>query len=759
MIRNLSILVIVSIIAISILAVIQLSKLKFDYDFENFFPQDHPALEYYLDFRQKFENDNDYLLIALKSDQGIFNAQYLSKVDSLSELLSSLENVEEVLSLTSFSEPIIGPMGVISVPIFDWEDKEKLAKDSIRLLENEGLPSYFISNDRNALAIMLRHTQQISKEDGDKLTAEVNQAIEDIGFAEYHVAGKARAQGVFVSEMQNEIGFYLSISGLIVIVFLWLSYRSAWLVLVPLLVVGLAVLWLVASMAFMGKPLDILSIIMPNIMFVIGMSDVVHILTRYLEELRKGSAKWYALKTSYLEVGRATLLTSITTAIGFASLATSSIAPIKELGLYTAFGVLLAFLLAFTLLPAILYLIPIPKVAKTSAHFQWRGLLNYIFLITARYPKRIFLISTLLATLSIVGLYQLKISTYLIDDIPLESDLKQDFIYFDTEFGGSKPFEMSVSLPENQDQIFDKEVLQEIERVEDYLRNEFGIDAILSPVQLAKSINKANNGGVNENYRLPSNELEWRNLSRNLKRFQSQMNEIPLVDESEKTARISGRMGDIGSELALEKVYALNEFLESNTNPAIASFKITGTSYLIDINNELIAKSTLQGLGIALVAIALITGLLFRSWRMTFLAIIPNILPILMIAGIMGFLGINLKLSTAIIFTIAFGIVVDDSIHFLSKLNLELKKGHSYFIALRRSFLSGGKAIILTTLILAGGFFALIFSSFSGVHYIGLLIFITLCIALILDLTLLPALISSLRYRLERKRKDASIGK
>ena len=218
-------------------------------------------------------------------------------------------------------------------------------------------------------------------------------------------------------------------------------------------------------------------------------------------------------------------------------------------------------------------------------------------------------------------------------------------------------------------------------------------------------------------------------------------------------------MGDIGSEKALEKVDALETFLQENTDASIATFKITGTSYLIDINNELIAKSTLQGLGIALIAIAIITGLLFRSWRLTFLAIIPNILPILMIAGIMGFLGINLKLSTAIIFTIAFGIVVDDSIHFLSKLNLELKKGHSYFIALRRTFLSGGKAITLTTLILAGGFFSLMFSSFSGVHYIGLLIFITLCIALILDLTLLPALVSLLRYRLERKRKDASIGK
>jgi predicted RND superfamily exporter protein len=394
-----------------------------------------------------------------------------------------------------------------------------------------------------------------------------------------------------------------------------------------------------------------------------------------------------------------------------------------------------------------------------SSRFQWRGLLNGIFLLSSRNPKMIFGISILLIALSLIGLNQLKISTYLIDDIPIESELKQDFIYFDTQFGGSKPFEMSITLNENQDGIFDESVLIEIEKVDRYLKNEYGVDAILSPLQIAKSINKAGNGGVNENYRLAENDREWRSFQRNLGRFNSQLERVPLINNSGQLGRISGRMGDIGSELALQKVYALEEFLNENIDSSIVSFKITGTSHLIDINNELIAKSTLQGLAIALIAIAIITGLLFRSWRMTFLAIIPNILPILLIAGIMGFLGINLKLSTAIIFTIAFGIVVDDSIHFLSKLNLELNKGHSYFIALRRTYLSGGKAITLTTLILAGGFFALMFSSFSGVHYIGLLIFITLIIALILDLTLLPALISLLRYRLERNRKDASKGK
>jgi len=179
----------------------------------------------------------------------------------------------------------------------------------------------------------------------------------------------------------------------------------------------------------------------------------------------------------------------------------------------------------------------------------------------------------------------------------------------------------------------------------------------------------------------------------------------------------------------------------ANIDPDLLQYKITGTSQLIDLNNSYLSKSMIFGLLIAFGVIALIMGILFRSVRIIIIALIPNMLPLLMIGALMGFTGIPLKVSTSIIFTIAFGIAVDDTIHFMSKLKLELAKGKSMLYALKRTYLSTGKAIIVTSIILCGGFVTLIFSGFLGTFYIGVLISLTLLFAVVADLTILPVML------------------
>jgi predicted RND superfamily exporter protein len=357
-----------------------------------------------------------------------------------------------------------------------------------------------------------------------------------------------------------------------------------------------------------------------------------------------------------------------------------------------------------------------------------------------------------------LGIYQLRVSTFLIDDIPQDAPLKTAFNFFDREFGGSKPFEMSLSVREGGS-IWDKEVLYELEKLHQYLQEEFGVAAIYSPLTLAKGVHQANSGGRPESFALPETDAQWRQWERSQRRIGTRNSPFPVVSEREDYGRLSARMPDIGSALALAKTEELQTWMQENLADDILQARVTGTSYLIDINNALMAKSTLQGLAVALLAIALVSAFLFRSWRMSVLAIFPNLVPILFIAGVMGFLGIPLKLSTAIIFTISFGIVVDDSIHFLSKLNIELGKGKPFLVAVRRTYLSAGKAIVLTSIILMGGFFSLMFSSFSGVFAIGLLVCLTLMMAVLLDLTLLPVLLSLLAHRLGRRSNSPSIGK
>jgi uncharacterized protein len=213
-----------------------------------------------------------------------------------------------------------------------------------------------------------------------------------------------------------------------------------------------------------------------------------------------------------------------------------------------------------------------------------------------------------------------------------------------------------------------------------------------------------------------------------------------FVNEEMHMARVQGKVGDLGArefEQRNEKLMSVYGELE---NPKF-DIRVTGTATLIDLNNAYLATDMTIGLIIAFLVVAIIMGLMFKSVKMVLICLIPNILPLLMIAGIMGAMGIDLKVSTSIIFTIAFGIAVDDTIHFMSKLRLELGKGKSLLYALKRTYISTGKAIIITSIILSGGFFTLVFSSFLGTFYVGLLISLTLLFAVLADLTLLPVLI------------------
>ena len=214
-----------------------------------------------------------------------------------------------------------------------------------------------------------------------------------------------------------------------------------------------------------------------------------------------------------------------------------------------------------------------------------------------------------------------------------------------------------------------------------------------------------------------------------------------MVSTDQKSSRFSGRMGDIGSSITTAKTTALRNFINADIDTTLVNFRVTGTSLLIDKNNAYLVKNMSTGLAIAFAVVALIAGLMFRSWRMILITLIPNVIPLLLVAGIMGALGITLKLSSSVIFTVAFGIAVDDTIHFISKLKMELAKGKSKLYAIKRTYFSTGKAIIITTLILISGFLTLLWSSFGGTYYIGLFVGLTLLFALIIDLTLLPVFI------------------
>ncbi|MDX1628156.1 MAG: MMPL family transporter [Fulvivirga sp.] len=722
-----------------------LKDLRFNYVFEDFFPVDDPELVYYQQFRETFENDNDYLLIGILNRPTVFEKDFLTQLDTLTHRLQGIENITHVQSLTNSRRPVISPAGLFEIPLVHPDDPSRYAQDSARIYRNGIAVETLVSPDAQATALLLKHDFLPTKASSDSLITAIKNELSLFNFEQVYLAGKVYAQGVFIQKMQTELVTFLTASIVLVICFLAYAYRSWWGILIPLLIVMLATIWILGLMGLTGKTLDILLVLLPTIMFVVGMSDVVHIMTKYIEQLRLGFNKKQAIKTTFKEVGLATFLTSLTTSIGFLTLLTASVAPIQEFGLYTAVGVFMAFIVAFAVLPSCLFFLKKPKVSKKRVHqASWFGTLSKAFIWVVRNGKLVIFINVVLTVVAVYGITQIVINTYLIEDLPEDAPLKQSFLFFDQNFGGSRPFEMTIK-PKPPYLVYDQEVLSETAKVQHYLDSAFQAGNVISPVTVVKGLNQALNGGVSTAYRLPETDREWKKVEQYLRRAQKRSFPVQITAEENQIGRISMRVGDIGSNLSLQRTDSLIQFIKHNTDPQIVTFQVTGTSNLIDKNNEYLARNMFEGLAIAFGVVALITGLMFRSFKMILIALIPNIIPLVLVAGIMGLTGITLKLSTSIIFTIAFGIAVDDTIHFTSKLKIELNKGKSLIYALKRTYLSTGKAIIVTSLILSGGFLTLLLSSFGGTFYTGLLVSLTLIFALIIDLTLLPVLIMYFR--------------
>jgi uncharacterized protein len=733
-----------------------LRNVRVDYDFEKFFPNNDPELDRYLAFRERFGHDNDFLLLGIERESGVFDQALLTQVDSLAARLERLPRVIKVLSPTRLTEPVITPLGVFQTPYLRYWNDTLIDLDSARIWNDPRVRDLFFTDDAKAMLVVLNAEPNLSKEKCDQLLANVRTVLVESGLGEARMVGRIVGQDHYITTMVKETLFFLTASILLLAVFLWVGFRSVYGVWVPIAVVGLAILWQVGFMTALDKPIGILTMLLPTILFVVGMSDVVHILECYLEEIRNGVPRIRAIAVTYAEVGLPTFLTAITSGIGFATLGTANIPPMQEFGLFTAIGVLVTFLLAFTVLPALLVLIdPHRLLPKKDAGSPWDTRLPKLFKWTLRNRRRILIGFAVISVLGIAGASRIKVNNYLLEDLPNHDPMKQGFIWFEEKFGGVRPFEMEVDILDSSRTVWDLDILQQLERVQAYVDTVYEVDGISSPVTAMHSLNKAFNGGDARFYRLPEDSSECVRLAKRAKLIGGQLLGS-IVNDDGRSARISGRLVDLGGLVHRGKNEALMEFIAANTDTAVVRFQQTGMAYLIDRNNETLSAQLIRGMGLAILITALIMLWFFRDWRMVLVALIPNLVPLLFIAGVMGLVGIDLKVSTAIIFTISFGIAEDDTIHMLAALRQHLRQGLSPAYALKRTYLRTGKAVTVTTLMLLSGFLTLVFSDFASVYYMGVLITLTLAFAFVAELLLLPALVMVLLRKEKYRNKKAA---
>jgi uncharacterized protein len=439
------------------------------------------------------------------------------------------------------------------------------------------------------------------------------------------------------------------------------------------------------------------------------------------------------------EVGFPTFLTLVTTVVGFLSLLFSSIIPIREFGIYTSIGVVIAFVLTYTMLPALLYFFTPKKLVTVHGHnnttynLMRRGLF-WIF----RNQKTIMLITTVVLIFSVIGIFKIRVNNILLEDLDEKVKIKQDFNFFDKEYSGVRALEIKVSVKSPAKTVLDYRVIKELDKIDRFIIQEYKAGFLVSPASLAQTIYRSTSdaGGT----AFPSRE-ELEPVLQQLRKNRNNKDIRKIITPSGSQSRISAKIRDMGSIQVSEHNERLMQYVNRYVDTNMVKLEITGAAHLIDRNNSYMVDNMTQGFIFSLVVIAILTFFLHRSWRMVLVFIIPNVTPLLIIGGIMGFAGIELKAATSLVFSIAFGIATDDTIHFISRLKIELAYGKSLMYAFKRTYFETGKPIILTTFILLGGFMSLMISNFQSTFYFGFLICITIVVAVIADIFLLPVLL------------------
>ncbi len=727
----------------------------YNYDFEAFFPENDRETTFFQDFRKKFGPDNDFILIGLSQPHGsIYEPEFLEKVSQLTDSLKTIRFVEEVNSPTSIRKFVRDPlMGFgVELPYLRYKSPEFRAEDSIDISKTPEYYGSMFSKDGHSVCLVVNHTPYIGDTACGPLSNQVDSLVASFGFKEYHVAGRCIGQAFYINLIQGELVLFLAIAFVLMVGILYLIYRSWIAIMAPLSMVMLAVVITLGFMEITGKSMDVMASAIPTILVVVGLSVTIHSLTKFLKERANGLSVEDATQLTVKHIGLANLFTTLTTMVGFGSLATSGIRPITDFGLYTAAGVGIAYILSLTYLPS--FFILFGHRFKPGKTVDWTMFFKASIERIQRNKKAIWIGSILFALISMFGAVKVRENTLLLEDLARDSKISRDFAFFGDKFQGTRPLEVAIQITDTTMDLFDPLILSKLQQIEDTLHTVYQTGFIFSPVAMVKIGNRALSGGSSDAFHIPESTSKLKQIVREIRILQRQGKLDAYVTEDFRSARMKALFNDIGSKKAYELRQQVEPVLKTIIGDAPIKVVLTGTAELIDKNNRNLAVNIGQGLLISFLFIMGIVYFLFRSFKIVFISLLPNILPLLALGGIMGCFGISMKISTAVLFTIAFGIAVDDTIHFLAQLRVERRKGLPMSEAVRSAFIISGKPIVITSIILCSGFLVLSLSSFMATRLIGSLTAAVMAVALLGDLILLPTLFKT-KSEPEPLNKDA----
>ena len=723
-----------------ILSIFLLTRLKFTFDFEQFFPKGDPDWAFFKEFTNEFENDDNFLLVAIDREKGVFDSTFLAQVHDFTLKAGDLPHVTSATSLTKLQYPLRTPFGITALPVIHSDAPEFFPTDSVKVMQDRRFVHNFISPDGKALVVFMKTINKNTQEQAEELIARLNALIGEYDFEQTHILGRAYFQKELVWMQRREVIVSSSIAGLLTALILFLIFRQWRTVFISMTGIGLALLLFIGLLSALGRELNALAALYPLLICIVGVADTTHIISKYLDELEKGHSQAEAIQITMKEIGFATFITCVTTAIGFASLVTNRTVPIQEFGINAAIGVVLAFFVIFGWLWAVLPRFSADQlVRQTKEYAFWDRFMNATYRFVAANGSHIMIGAGILGLICLVGISRINTNYRLKANFPRGEKITADFLYFENKFSGFRPVEFAV-FAQNGLRADDFEVLREMDKLEEHLRTYPPVKSIVSVNDIYKSLNAMNHGNTPEAYRLPDSLYEYQQYKRLADRVPGGAGQVLLSKDATK-ARIAVRMLDIGRDTVVMYQQQMENWWKQHTDSTKVKFRITGTGLVLDKNSMYIKDNMLQGLIPSVLVVAFIMALLFMDWRMVLIFTIPNVFPLFFAGALIGFMNIPLEAGVATVFSIVFGIATDDTIHFLSAFKINRTKGMNVEDALRVTTAETGKAMTLGSVILFFSFLVLLFSIHPPSVIVGILISITLVGALFCDLLLVPVMV------------------
>ena len=729
-------------------------QVQYSYEFLPLLPEDDPIYVEYQEFLGHFGQEGNVMVVGFQCDSLYqlekFNAFYdlygqLKEIEGVEQVVSILQarNMKKNEALKSFEfKP------VTSQRYETQKEVDAVAK------ELASLPFYrkLFYNDKNKTHLMALtlNKQLLDNESRIDLILSIEDVVnpfaEQIG-VDVHYSGLPYIRTKSTVKTKAEVEMFIFLAMGVTAFIMLLFFRSFSAMFYSMLVVGIGVVWAIATLVMLGFKITILTALIPPLIIVIGIPNCIFLLNKYHNEFKLHGNKLKAMTRVIQKVGNATFMTNATTAAGFATFVITQTQMLVEFGIVASINILLVFFISLIIIPSIYSFLPTPKDRHLS-HLErtWMNKLSaWMEKVVLNHRNIVYFSTVLLLVFAFYGVSKIETTGNIVDDIPKDDPIAVDLDFFERNFAGVMPFEVMVNTHKNNG-VSKSSTLKRIQKLENVLAEYPEISSTSSIADLAKFSKQAYYNGNPDYYSLPSSQ-EKNFILKYAKNTLGDSADIfnSFIDSTKSVARISARMKDIGTKQMRALRDSIKPKIDAIFNPEKYDVSITGTSVLFLEGTTYLVKNLFSSLLLAISLIAILMAWMFSSSRMVVVSLLPNLIPLVLTGALMGYFNISIKPSTILVFSIAFGISIDDTIHFLAKYRQELKANHWN---IRRAVINAlketGVSMFYTSIVLFFGFSIFIASDFGGTVALGLLVSVTLLFAMMANLLLLPSLLLSL---------------